>query len=228
LKSFLRHLAVQVHDARHALPDPVEKVLGGGHGPSRHHPGYGLANAGWPEHENPRCRANERAKQVIARRQLAPDPGRGEQFLAIWLWRQRRVLGRAFRPLLAQALVRQQKPVRFCVFGKLRQRFGIAFPIANIAPFGPVRFAEWPDNAQAGDMALETLGGIANIDFARLIGIRPQDNVEAAQELRMGGKPFARRGAAIPRDSNLAELSETIDLCLALDNPNPPAFPEID
>jgi hypothetical protein len=44
----------------------------------------------------------------------------------------------------------------------------------------------------------------------------------------MGGKPFARRGAAIPRDSNLAELSETIDLCLALDNPNPPAFPEID
>jgi hypothetical protein len=34
------------------------------------------------------------------------------------------------------------------------------------------------------------LGGIGNINFARLIGVRPKDNIEPAQKLRMGRKPF--------------------------------------
>jgi hypothetical protein len=118
---------------------------------------------------------------------------RSKQFLAIWRWRQR-LLGHAFRRLLTVLVPR----VRFCVFGKLREGFSVAFPIANVAPLGPVRLAKWPDNAQAGDMALETLGCISNINFTRLIRIRPQDDIEAAQKLRVSRKPFTPCGAAIP------------------------------
>jgi hypothetical protein len=111
------------------------------------------------------------------------------QFIAIWCWGQR-LLGRAFRRLLTQALVRRQRRVRFCVFGKLRQRFGVAFPIANIAPLGTVRLAEWPVNAQRRNGTLEAFRGIGDIGFARPVAIRPKDDIEPAQKLRMAGKPF--------------------------------------